>query len=354
MDRPDRNPSVPATRRETGIVQRLRASLTRGPIVKATPHILIGCSGGLDSVVLVHLLHGLVRTGSIRATIVHVDHRVRDDSADAARLVESLGKTLDMSVYVVDLRDDVLATHTGTGPEEALRRERYRAFAGVAADAGADAVALAHHQRDQAETVLLHLIRGAGFQGASGMREWTSIQVPWWQSGARPMHLRLWRPLLTESIDELTAIHREANLPLAEDSTNIERTYRRNAIRHDILPELERIAPGAIRNLARFAGIAAVDDDYLEHLAAKRLRHQQGSDLDRRAITDADLAIQRRVVRKWLLNAGFDGDLSSDRIDAVRDLANRNRSGSLVEIGGSWSVTIEGGVLSLRRASGYH
>jgi tRNA(Ile)-lysidine synthetase-like protein len=311
--------------------------------------VLIACSGGQDSVVLAHLLMGLVRTGTIRAGIVHVDHGVREDSFQAAKMVEAFGASLGMPVYTVRLPDGLVAGHPGAGTEEALRRERYRAFADVSHQTGADMVALAHHRQDQAETVLLHLIRGAGLHGAAGMREVTSIDVPWWAASRETKPLRLWRPLLTESASEIATWHAEHGLPVAEDATNEDRQYRRNAVRHDVLPELETIFPGAVANLARFADLAAEDDDYLEHLAGERALAQPDGDLHRRAITDTDTAIQRRVVRRWILASDYDGELTSDRIDAVRGLAERNRSGAQVEIGAGWVVGISGGVLSLHR-----
>src|SRR5690606_22762763 len=129
-------------------------------------------------------------------SLVHVDHRVREDSPEAVSLVRQLGATLQIPVIVRQLDPGVIAGHAGSGPEEAMRRERYRAYEEVSSDVGGDAIALAHHQRDQAETVLLHLIRGAGLQGASGMREWADIPVPWWSRTERPANLRVWRPLL--------------------------------------------------------------------------------------------------------------------------------------------------------------
>jgi tRNA(Ile)-lysidine synthase len=335
-------------RRESGVIQRVRASLRRSWTESSTPSVLIACSGGQDSVVLAHLLLGLERTQTIRAEFVHVDHGVRDDSAHAAQVVMNFGASLGLPVHIVRLTDEAIADHAGAGAEEALRRERYRAFADIAAQTGADLLALAHHQRDQAETVLLHLIRGAGLHGASGMRECSVVEVPWWEPTRSITSLRLWRPLLAESAETIAEWHQLHGLPVAEDATNEDRKYRRNAVRHDVLPELETIFTGAVANLARFADLASEDDDYLEQQAAERVLAQPDGDLHRRAIIDTDIAIQRRVVRQWIIASDYDGDLTSDRIDAVRALAERNRSGARVEIGAGWSVEISGGVLSLR------
>lgn len=331
------------------MVQRIRASLLRGVPGDMTPRVLVACSGGRDSVVLAHLLQPLVRSGAISASIAHVDHAVRADSEEAAQVVEEYARALGWAVCITRLGSDVLSRHPGVGVEEALRRERYLALAEMAAETGADAVALGHHQRDQAETVLLHLIRGAGLHGAAGMREWSTVDVPWWGHRTKSQSLKLWRPMLSESVDHIADWHREHGLPLAEDQTNQDREMRRNAIRHDVLPELERIVPGATANLARFADFAAEDDDLLDRIAGEHVLVQPGGGIHRSAIIEAPRAIQRRVVRHWIGRVAPDVDLTSDRTDAVCRMAERNRTGSQVEIGGGWAVQINQGVLSLRR-----
>lgn len=335
-----------ASRREAGLIQRVRASLRR-EVTDDAPTILIACSGGMDSVVLAHALGALHRTGEIQAEILHVDHAVRDDSARDARIVEALAADLGMPFHLRRLEPGVLARHSGAGPEEALRRERFLAYVDVAASVGAAAVAVGHHQRDQAETVLLHLIRGAGLAGASGMREWSGIDVPWWVGDENRQSLRLWRPLLSESYETIEEWHAKHALPLAEDETNLEPVYRRNLIRHQVLPQLEAIAPGAIGNLARFAGLAAEDEAWLEYEAGEVLDALDDDALDRTLLLGTGVAIQRRIVRRWLLASGFSGELTLDRVDAVRELARRNRSGAIVEIGTGWRVRMDRGVLSV-------
>jgi len=304
----------------------------------------------MDSVALTDVLSSLCRTGDIAAQIVHIDHGVREDSAAAADLVEAFATSLGLPFHLRRLSPDVLGRHPGVGIEEALRRERYRAVADVAVSIGADAIAVGHHQRDQAETVLLHLIRGAGLAGASGMREWSDFDVPWWLRDEPRTRLRVWRPFLAEPYSVIQTWHESQGLPLAEDETNANHTFRRNAIRHDILPRLESIMPGSTGNLARFAELAAVDDASLQRLAGEILGTRNAGTLDRAVLMHLDVALQRRIVRQWLETHRFDGELSLDRIDAVCELARRNRSGAVVEIGAGWHVRIDRGVLSVRLA----
>lgn len=331
-----------------GIVQRVRASLSRWTDPVTTPHILIGCSGGRDSVAMASVLSALVRTGTITAAVVHVDHRLREASHDAAIGTEKIAETLRLPFHLVELDPESVNRHVGVGPEEALRRERYLALSRVARRTQADAIAVAHHERDQAETVLLHLVRGAGLHGATGMREWSTIDVPWWSSDEYPRALTVWRPFLRESWEEIEDAIQDSGLPVFTDESNDDRRYRRNAIRHDVLPMLEEISPGATVNIARFAELAGEDDDLLDRMASQRLQLQPDKDLHRRAIVDQARAIQRRVIQQWVDRCGFDGDLTTNRIDAVCHLAERNRSGAQLDLGAGWIVRLNQGVLSLQ------
>lgn len=339
----------PPPKRESGVVQRARASLAAWADPVSTPHILVGCSGGRDSVAMAWVLSSLARTGAITASIVHVDHRQRPTSALAAEGTRRVATALGLPFHLVTLEPDAIAEHAGVGREEALRRERYRSIASIARAMQADALAVAHHERDQAETVLLHLIRGAGLHGATGMREWSTMDVPWWPSDEYPRALTIWRPFLRERWETIEDIASASRLPVFVDESNEDRRYRRNAIRHDVLPLLEHISSGAVANIARFAELAGEDDDLLDAMARDRLKVQPDGDLHRRAIVDQPRAIQRRVVQQWIDHLGFDGDLTTNRIDAVCSLAERNRSGAHLEMGEGWTVTLEQGVLSLRR-----
>ena len=332
------------------MVQRVRASLARGD-APALPHILVGYSGGQDSLALTVIIASLVRAGAMTADIVHVDHAVRATSADAAAGVAAIGETLGMRSHLVTLEPAATARHPGRGGEEALRRERYRVYADLSRATGAWAVALAHHQRDQAETVLLHLLRGSGLAGAAAMREWSELPVPWWdEADSSPMGLRIWRPLLAEAQADVAVIANGTGLPIFEDETNVDRRFRRNAVRYDVLPILESIVSNSTANLARFASIAAEDDAALDALTAEAARACIADDgaLRSAQLVTLSVAIQRRVVRRWLNASRYDGELTADRVDAILRLAGRNRSGASVEIGGGWTVVLRALSLTLR------
>ena len=215
---------------------RVRSALARldigGPVV-------VGASGGVDSTVLWRLLHeaGVATVG------VHVNYGLREGSGADAASVQALGAELGMPVEVRRVR---LPVEGNT--QEAAREERYVAFAEAARRHGAGAVAVGHTADDQAETVLLNLVRGAGLAGLGGMAEARPLAVD------DPGGVRLVRPLLGATRAEVEALARSRGWPWSEDATNAEGLYRRNRIRHGALPLLaEEGGPGTVRRIAAAA-----------------------------------------------------------------------------------------------------
>ena len=212
------------------------AALTRLGLDPARP-VVVGASGGLDSTVLAHLLH----EAGVGLVLVHVDYGFRDGSAADARSVEHLAASLDAPAVIQ--RAGPLAA--GNVQEEA-RKVRYEVFERVAARHGASAVAVGHTADDQAETVLMALLRGAGLRGLGGMEE------------ARPLRagssLSLFRPLLQVEKRELRALADTRGWTWREDASNATDAFRRNRLRHHVLPLLDAEAGGrAARHIAEAA-----------------------------------------------------------------------------------------------------
>jgi tRNA(Ile)-lysidine synthase len=316
--------------------------------------MLVGFSGGADSLALLGLLAELGKHEGFEVRAVHVDHGVRHESAADVDIVRSVARSIGVDLDLCRIPAEALARHTGVGREEAMRRERYRAFSAVAESSGAGLVALAHHQRDQAETVLLHLLRGAGIRGASGMRPVTTLTVPWWDDDAPAFGLRVWRPLLGESAADVRACATSSGLPIVEDRSNQDVSYRRNAIRHDVLPMLEDIVPGVAINLARFAGLAAVDSYELDRQAGAALDDiGDGVTLDRVWLADLPLAIRRRVLQSWIQHHAPAGlEVPLNRIEEVLRVASRPDRPRLVEIGAGVAVRVDARSLQVMDGSG--
>ncbi|MGC4107050.1 MAG: tRNA lysidine(34) synthetase TilS [Thermomicrobiales bacterium] len=337
---------------ESGALQRVRRALERlrrsvgDGDETSIPVVVAALSGGADSLALVVLLRELDRLGELRLVAVHVDHGARPESAAEAIAVGEVVARLGVAFRSEVIAPDAIARHRGVGVEESMRRERYRLLAAVASQMGADVIATGHHRRDQAETVLLHLLRGAGLQGAGGMREIATVDVPWWTRDETRTSVRLWRPLLGEEPAMLRALVETHGLPVIDDPSNRSEVYRRNAVRHRVLPVLEDVVPGAEGNLAALAQRAADDNDALDGIALLGLREGEGR-LARDMMMAHPVAIQRRMVRCWVAANAADVDLTFDRTEAVRLLLVRNDGGKVVEIGAGWRVRMSRGELGI-------
>ncbi len=205
--------------------------------------VVVACSGGRDSVVLLDVLHATQRAHGGRLSVLTVDHGQRAESGGDAAFVVELAEGLGLPVTAT-----VVAPHSSS--EDALRTARHRVFDRQME--GGAVVALGHHRRDQAETLLLQLLRGGGVAARRGMLPVREGRV---------------RPLFDETPAALGAWAMARGLCWREDPTNLDLGPLRNRVRHELLPLLEALRPGAEGTLARSARLAAVDEVLLETLA---------------------------------------------------------------------------------------
>lgn len=342
----NRNRAGKSDRRESGIVQRLRKSVRDLPM--QMPHVLLACSGGKDSVALAYLLAEMQRLNVLQFSLAHIHHGQHKRADHAANAVREIGRLLDVPVEIAQLEQIHIDAHVGVGLEESMRRERYLALTRIAKDVNADCIALAHHQTDQAETILLHLMRGAGVDGLAGMRIWEVRHVPWWKPNDSGQDIGIWRPLITESAELIADISIQSELPIVEDPTNIDPAYRRNAIRHQLLPVLESIAGGSTAAIARSAKTVAADAELLGLLTDQAFHgviEEEG--LSRNRLVALPAGMQERVIRAWVLRRHPQLELTADRVEALVNSAERNRGGSVVQLGDGLSVTLRDGMLTM-------
>jgi tRNA(Ile)-lysidine synthase len=290
--------------------QRLATRLTTFFASRLTPgsRLCVALSGGRDSVVLLHALSRLQQAGVLPCSLaaVHVHHGL-SPQADAweafcASFCQRCGVPFDC-VRVVVPRDQ------GEGLEAAARRQRHAVFAGCAADW----LVLAHHRADQAETVLLRLLRGAGVAGVAAMRaERVQAQGP-----------ALVRPLLDVPRQVLETYAGEHALAWIEDESNDDRHFRRNFLRHEVLPRIEEKFPGAQQSLVRAAAHFAESAQLLDELAAIDCAASR-SPAGRLRLLDLNAlspARARNLLRHVWLQAGFRAPDTRWIDEALRQLA---------------------------------
>ncbi len=289
-----------------GVAEQLLLRPARGPAV-------VGVSGGVDSIVLLHLL---VQADPRRLVVAHLDHGLRGRSAQAdARFVRRTAEKLGLPCVCGSASVKELARVRGDGIEEAGRTARRDFFGTVAARTCSPVLFLGHHADDRVETLLLALLRGTGSTGLSALRADTEQMV-----GRRSM--RVVRPLLTVFRAELESAARAAGLVWREDASNRSRLFRRNAIRHDLLPFLEALTGrDPRRNLLRTAEILAGEDAFLEALLPGGI---SPDGLSVAVLRGMPVPLARRFIRRWLLESGL-ADIGFDDIEAVRGLVTNGK-----------------------------
>ncbi|MCC9078303.1 tRNA lysidine(34) synthetase TilS [Litorilinea aerophila] len=271
--------------------------------------VLVGVSGGGDSVCLLHALHQVADLWQLHLHVAHLDHSLRPDSAEDAAFVAGLADQLGLPCHSRRLSPQEL-THRPEGPEAAARRLRYR-FLGEVARAitppgQPPVVAVAHHQDDQAETLLMNLLRGSGLAGLGAMA-WVGPLPDDSPTNPSRSPVYLVRPLLGVRRAAIRAYLEAFGLPWREDPSNHDLSFLRNRIRHQLLPELATINPRVVETLARTADLLAQearraerwDRKALDQLTLERTPAERVV-LDLTGLLAQDPATQRGVLRQAL------------------------------------------------------
>jgi len=258
----------------------------------ASRAVLVGLSGGLDSVVLLHLLCACPGVGDTGLRAIHVHHGLQASADDWADRCRTLCEALDVPLQVVRVDVD---RDAGSGLEAAARAARREAFAGALR--GGEALALAHHRDDQAETFLLRALRASGPDGLAAMRPWQRFAGGW-----------LWRPLLDVPRARLLAHANAHGLRWIEDPSNEDTAHDRNFLRHRVLPLLRERWPEADAALARSAALAAESRGLLaegDDAALAAARTPDARVLSTRALDALPRARRARVLRRWIETLGL-------------------------------------------------
>jgi tRNA(Ile)-lysidine synthase len=307
------------------------------PFSAADP-LLVGVSGGPDSLALLHLLKGIYDPTAL--VVVHLNHQLRPGAAVEADMVARTAAEWGIAFFVQETDVAALAQMESLSLEEAGRFARYRFFAAMAGEVGARYVAVAHNADDQVETILMHLLRGSGLAGLRGMAPLSPLP------GAPGLNLI--RPLLHTSRAEIEAYCREQLLEPAEDSSNQDIAFLRNRLRHELLPLLSQINPQIRRSLQNTASLIAADYGALElqllNAWAEILR-QEGHgwlSLDRSAWLEMPLSLRRSLLRHGVaLLRPHLRDIPFRPIELARLLVERGQSGKQASLPGGLSLHVQ-------------
>lgn len=325
---------------------QVRRTIEYHDLVRNGGRVLVAVSGGADSVALLHAMVSISRSMCLQLSVAHLNHRIRGRAADEdARFVRKLARGLELPCVIGMSDIPRIAREKGVSLEMAAREERYRFLGNAARRVGADVVATAHTADDQAETILLRLVRGAGVTGLGGIRYKADING-----------LAVIRPMLDLRKIDATSFLKGIGVAWREDASNCDVEFQRNMVRHEIMPVLEaRLNPGVRKALLQAGRLLRDENEWLEMLTSRILK--ECTPVGRvglllvRALSRHPVGARRRVLRHWMVANGVPPDLLDfDAVARVDGILRSERGSMTICLASSWIVVKGEGTLAVRRA----
>jgi len=318
---------------------KILSTIRKYSLFSSLDRVLVGVSGGPDSLVLLYLLDELKVKLGIKIIVAHLNHGLRGKSSDSdERFVETIANNLGLDFLSKKIKWP--SSKSNPPNEETLRKLRYNFLFELAKRHKVNKVALAHTLDDQAETVLMRIIRGAGLYGLISIlpkRKIESFISPEKGRDKKSFltEFTVIRPMIEISRDEIEDYLKTKRIKARIDKTNFNRVFLRNKIRHGVLRDLNKLNPNIKQSLARLAQQAAIDYDYL-HQRAKRLVNFYSDStikVDLKKFRNLHTALQRMVVRVALERiTGTLRTFTSRHWDEIQNLVNLKPYGSIVHL----------------------
>ncbi len=324
-------------------------TITKFELLSPGQSVIVGVSGGADSLCLLVCLKDL----GYQVTIAHLNHQLREKSAEEAQFVEKIGR--EMGIETVSEKGDVrdLAAR-GYSIEEAARLVRYRFLAHVAKARGVDTISTGHTADDQIETVLMHFLRGAGPAGLRGILPATNLND--WVDIPEGNGIRLVRPLLEIRRSQTEVFCRDVNLNPVQDPSNKDPSFFRNKIRLHLIPILKEYNPGIDNIILRMARIMVAETEMVEDLLQEKWKNLVIEDdrevikLDRNVFENLPLALQRSFIRCFIKQLRPNiRDVGFEHVErAIEFLSSSENYNSLQLLAGLEMITLSTDIALLR------
>ena len=342
--------------------KRIRETIREHNLISNADHIVLGLSGGPDSVCLFHVLLGMAKEMALTIHPVHVNHKFRPGAAEADQeYVEKMCDRFGLEPHVFTVDCSALAEELGMTSEEAGRKARYDAFFRVAEEVAEETggrvkIAVGHNANDQAETVLFRILRGTGMDGIAGMA-YSRQERRGSDDGSA---FEVIRPLLDVWREDVEAYCKEAGLDPVTDHTNNEELYARNKIRLDLIPHIEeKYNSNFQEGLVRMAEIAAVDKDYFWTQTARLYEELQEPSsgaaaaaeqagcitLNWRGLAGCHEALRHRIILKAFGEIGLTQDITAERIAGADKVILGAAGGKTVEFPHGYRLSVGKGVV---------
>ncbi len=295
-------------------------TVLKNKIFASNDVVAVACSGGVDSMVLLHYLNSQASKFKIKVVAVTINHQIRENGKSDAAFVENYCKKHGIECYSFSGDVPAMAKKNKQGIEEAARDFRYKMFNKLLKEKKATKIALGHHMQDQTETVLLNILRGTGIAGASGMevvRDGVFV-----------------RPLLNTSKTEIMAYASQNDVPYVEDETNQNHEYARNYLRNLIMPLIRNKWKNADITINNFAKLCKQDDDYINESISDAgivIENEQTVKLPVSYFVLNDAVVGRLILRS-LKQVGVNSGIEEKHINIIKNLALNSENGAKVNL----------------------
>lgn len=260
--------------------QKVKAYIEDNHILRDVNSVVLAVSGGADSMALTHFM--AVNYPQYDYIVAHVNHGLRPEAKDEELLVAEFARQLNLDFVSVEVNVAAEARLRRKGLEETGREVRYDFFRSL----NRDIILTAHHRDDRAESILLHLIRGSGIAGLRGII---------------PLTNKIGRPFLSVSKEEILTYCADHSIAFSTDLSNEDITYRRNKVRHQVLPLLAEINPNISDTLCRLGDIAGEDESFLASLASKIYAEEVREDGGKLVLSSKALSYSKSLVRRLIM-----------------------------------------------------
>ncbi len=314
------------------LVDQVRKTIAANALFTPGDTVVVGVSGGPDSLALLHALSALQPELQISLHAAHLNHQLRGaESEGDAKFVALVARQWGLNATIGARDVAALAREEHFSTEEAARNARYGFLAEVAARIGARLIAVAHNADDQVETVLMHFLRGAGLAGLRGMPYKSPLT-------ATREDLALVRPLLDVSRSEIEAYCEQQGLKPRLDASNADTTFFRNRLRHEVLPYLATLNPNVKEILLRTSHVAADDYAFLQDQVDDAYIRLASRENDTVALhlyewRELPVALQRGTLREAVRALRSDlRDFNWEHVEAAREVALTGQTGAMATL----------------------
>jgi tRNA(Ile)-lysidine synthase len=307
------------------MIKKVKYNLENKQILINGDRILLGVSGGVDSMVLFQIMTKILESNkTFKLIVAHIDHMLRNNESNSDReFVVNACRKKGIPCFTEQININAIAESEKISTEMAARKARYDFFEKCCRENNLNCIMTAHNADDQAETVLLRLIRGTTLTGISGISPKSNYK-----------EFRLIRPMLDCSREEIVQYAMDNQIIWRNDASNASDAYLRNKIRHHITPFITKeLNPAFVKNINKMTNNFKIDDDFIEKHSQKVLAEAvQNDTLDFSKLINVDPALQNRVIRTWLSNHIPISQIDTQTISKVNQLYKSDKATCQLEL----------------------